>query len=134
MLRVEVDLPHHMSSHEVEAVLGAEIDRVLGERRYARVEVRGLPAGLLKHGGLMGVATGALGVDGGPSTKVRSHVNDEAPPLDPDEYRALVALELAEAGGGRGAAARRGVEKTHGADTVRSAIRAARRRFPRRGR
>jgi len=135
VLRVEVDLPHHLPSHEVEAVLGFEVDRILGERRYPRVEVRGLPAGLLRHGGVMGVATGEIGRDGGSATKVRSHIDDDAPPLEPEQYQALVALEFALAGGGRGAGvARRRVEDTHGADTVRAAIRAARRRFPRKGR
>ena len=140
-LRVELDLPHDLPGHQVEAVLSAELDRVLGERRYPRVAVRALPAGLLRFAGTMGTAEGELGragPDGGGSRVVRVLIDEQAPALSSEQHRALVALELALASAGAGARpereARARVEAAHGAETVRDAILAARRRFPERGR
>jgi hypothetical protein len=134
VLRVELDLAHDLDGPQVEATLSSELDRLLAEGN-ARVEARGLPSGLLRYAGVMGVARGSLAPDGGATGTVESWVDDRARPLTTAEHEALVALELAlaRAGPGKAAAeAKRRVEEVHGAATVRAAIAAARNRFPRR--
>ena len=134
LLDVEVDMPHKLGSKAVEAALSRELDRLMGETDCRQIRLRGRPAGLLKHGGLMGLATARLTAEERLVTKTKAMVRDSAPPLTDDQYKALVDLELALAAAPRGGAhkARAKIREIHGAKMVDSAIAAAQKRFGRR--
>ncbi len=132
ILWVELDMPHGLGGDEVVAALDYEVDRLLSETDHATMEIRGMPAGLLTYGSAMGGATvRRTNEEGVIERRVWSRVRDDQPTLTPEQYQALVALELAIAGAGRGGKAKalRQTREVHGRQVVDGAIRAARRRW-----
>jgi len=130
-LDVEVDLPYDLDSKSVAGALRIELDRLIDEANYSKVELRGRPAGLLRYGGVMGRATATRGRDGEISSKVVPMVRDDQPTLTDEQYKALVDLELAIVREGRGgeAVARAQIDELHGESLVRQAINVTKRRY-----
>jgi hypothetical protein len=128
-LEVELDMPHQLSKQQVEDALAIELARLATDEPYPSIRVVGRPAGLVVHGGVMGVATATKGRDGALETKVRAAIRDDRPALTPDQYEALVDLELALARGTAATKARAETAERRGAAVVDEAVKVAKRRF-----
>lgn len=93
-LRVDVDMPHQLSSDEVVRALDAEADRLLEETPYPVIKIRGLPGGLLLYGKVMGETIARREKSGEVLHETWALVRDDAPVLNDEQHEALVALEL----------------------------------------
>lgn len=127
-LEVELDMPHQLAKAAVEDALAIELDRLAAEP-YPTIRVVGRPAGLVVHGGVMGVATITRRRDGDDETTVRATIRDDQPPLTPAQYEALVDLELALARGTAAGKARSETAERRGAAVLDEAVRVAKRRY-----
>jgi hypothetical protein len=126
-LEVELDLPHQTAADAVEEALTIELDRLDDEEPYPWIRIVGRPAGLIVHGGTMGIATSKRR-DGRVETKVQAMVRDDQPALTEAQYEALVDLELALARG-PASKARTEIAGRHGAAVLDEARRVAKRRY-----
>jgi hypothetical protein len=128
-LEVEIDLPQELAKQAVSDALAIELARLTTDEPYPTIRVVGRPSGLVAHGGVMGVATATRRHDGSVETKVQAMVRDEQPPLTPEQYEALVDLELALARGTAASKARAETAERHGTAVVDEAVRVAKRRY-----